>query len=218
MDAAKPFIVIGAGGHAKVVIDLIRTLGGSVLFATDTDRQRHGGTVSGAPIKGGDDEIEKCAPAEVRLAIGVGISGADLTEAAGRRPALAQGFVDVGYEFPPLVHPGAIVAGEHRVDTGAQVMAGAVLQSYSRVDRFAIVNTRASVDHDSAVGAASHIGPGATVCGGVTIGSACYVGSGATIVNDIIVTDRVLLTAGSTLTRSADIPGKYAGTPARLIG
>lgn len=217
MKLDKPFIVIGAGGHAGVVVDLLLAHSANILFLTDANAERHGSKVLDMPIVGTDAQISDHTPNTVYLAMGLGISGRGhiLMENTQRRLDLARAFAGRGYRFPPLVHPTAVVARNAELGDGAQIMAGTVIQPNCRIGAFAVINTGANVDHDSSVGAGSHVAPGATLCGRVAIGEAAYVGAGATVVNNKTLGDRVLVTAGSVVISDAAAGSRLAGNPAK---
>lgn len=210
----RPFIVIGAGGHGGVVVDQLLALGATVLFATDAEPARHGGTLLGVPVAGSDEMIADHEADSVDLALGVGISGADLLRATRWRYDLARSFSAKGYRFPALIHPAATIGRNVTVEDGAQIMAGAVVQANARIGAHAVVNTGASVDHDSIIGDGTHVAPGAVICGKVTCGGGAYIGAGATVVNNIALGDAVFVTAGSAVTKPAVEPGRYSGNPA----
>jgi UDP-perosamine 4-acetyltransferase len=192
-------IVIGAGGHARVVIDALRRTGAAVLGVCDP------GLASGSPgplgvvCLGGDEALERHDKTRVLLANGIGSVGDP-----GRRIAAYRRLTDAGWRFASVIHPAAIVAPDCIIEAGTQVMAGAILQSGTRIGQNAIVNTAASVDHDCSIGDHVHIAPGATLCGNVTIGTATHIGSGAVVVQGVRIGSRSLIGAGVIVTRPID--------------
>lgn len=211
----KPFIIVGAGGHAKVVADLLLEMGETVLGLTDSDPARHGQEVLGLAVLGGDDVLGDYEPQAVHLALGVGAAGTDLVAALRQRQAIAAGLLEAGYGFPDLVHLDAIVGRDCLIGAGAQVMAGAVVQAGTRVGAFAIVNSRASVDHDCTIGAGAHIAPGAVLGGGVEVGAGAYVGLGASVVHGVKIGSGALIGAGAAVTQDVADGARVAGVPAR---
>lgn len=211
----KPFVVIGAGGHAKVVVDLLLEMGEEVVGLTDADPARHGTEVLGIPVLGGDDVLAGFAPDSIQLALGIGAAGDDLCAALKFRHAIAVRLQGLGYTFPALAHLDAIIGRGCVLEDGAQVMAGAVVQADSRIGAFAIVNSRAVVDHDGRVGAAAHIAPGATLGGDVQVGDNAYVGIGAAVVHGVSIGIGALVAAGAAVTRNVDDGARVAGVPAK---
>tara|TARA_R110001592_G_scaffold57277_1_gene174143 strand:+ start:19694 stop:20359 length:666 start_codon:yes stop_codon:yes gene_type:complete len=213
----KPFIVIGAGGHAGVVVDLLLAHSADVLFLTDRNAERHGSNILDVPITGTDAQISDHTPNTVYLAMGLGISGRGrmLMANTQRRLDLACAFAGRGYDFPSLIHPTASVGRNVTLGDGVQIMAGAVIQPNCRVGKHTVINTGATVDHNSSLGAGVHVGPGATLCGQTVIGNAAYIGAGATVVNHRVLGDHVFVTAGAVVTTDAADSNRLSGNPAK---
>ncbi|MBL4691941.1 MAG: acetyltransferase [Magnetovibrio sp.] len=212
---SKPYIVIGSGGHAKVVVDLLLEMEATIVGLTDVDSQRHGENVLGIDIIGGDDILEKFAPDTVNLALGLGASGDDLCQALKGRKSVALALQEKGYIFPPLVHLDAIVGRGCEIDHGAQIMAGAVVQAGSHVGAFAIVNTRASVDHDCHIGSGAHVSPGVALGGGVSVGEDAYVGIGAAVIHGLNIGNGARIAAGAVVIKNVEHDVRVAGVPAK---
>lgn len=192
---SKPIIVIGAGGHAKVVIDTLEQCGMNVLGAVDTDVARHGTFIIGVPVLGGDKIIATHKPEKILLANGIG-STSDMT----LRKQIFERFKKQNYSFTTLIHPSAIIADDVVFGEGSQVMAGVVLQPGIRIGVNCIINTRASVDHDCQLGDHVHIAPGAVLSGGITIENSVHVGTGASIIQNVHIKSDHLIKAGHVVT------------------
>src|SRR5690606_33329158 len=123
-----PVVVIGAGGHARVLLELLRCLGRQVLFLTDRDAQWHGRRIGEVEVRGADELILELSPDAVRLVNGVGSTA----QPRARRDVYSR-FVEKGYQFDTLVHPSAVVAQGVQLGTGVQVMAGVVIQPGTRI-------------------------------------------------------------------------------------
>jgi UDP-perosamine 4-acetyltransferase len=212
--AEPPVIVLGAGGHAKVVIDLLQKLGRSVLAALEPAPPAEPRRLLGVPVEGEEKRLAGLAPDSVDLALGIGMPAADPIKGLAARRALAGALRARGFRFPALVHPSAIVGAECTIGDGAQVMAGAVLQAGSRVGAFAIINTGARVDHDCVLGEACHIAPGATLGGNVRVGEETLVGIGATVRQGTEIGQRVLIAGGAMVIDNVPDAARRAGVPA----
>lgn len=195
-----PLILIGAGGHARVLQELAQASGRQFLGVCDPQLASQGETTwRGLPVLGGDDALEEIDPSSVGLVNGIGqLVGSQA------RSDLHERLNTAGFMFPPLVHPAAWVAGSARLADGVQVMAGAIVQPDCRVNRNVIINTRASVDHDCVIGQHVHIAPGATLCGGVQVGEGAFIGAGAVIIQGIRIGVGAVVGAGVILTRDLD--------------
>lgn len=184
-------ILIGGGGHARVVIDALRKCGANLLGVCDPALAPGTGLL-GAPGLGDDAALERYDQSKVLLVNGIGSVG-DPT----LRIAVYRRLITAGWRFFTLVHPAAVVGAECILAPGVQVMAGAILQPGTRVGENAIVNTAASVDHDCRIGAHAHIAPGAVLCGDVVIGEATHIGSRAVVVQGITVGAHIKVGAGA---------------------
>lgn len=201
---AEGVVVVGAGGHGRVVADAVRLLGHPIRgFLDDSDPGSRNPHPDVEVI--GSLEILSDLPDELVHGIG---DNATRQAVATRRPDI----------WMVVVHPEAVVAQSARLDTGAVVLAGAIVQVDVTVGSGAIVNSGAIVEHDCRVGRFSHIAPHATLTGAVTIGERTLVGAGATIAPGCVVGDDVVIGAGAVVIR--DVPSGFvvAGNPAQQIG
>ena len=207
-----PVIVIGAGGHAKVLIDALLTSNVTIVGIADADLGRRREALLGVKIMGNDDEVLRHAPQSVQLVNGLG--SVDTTAA---RKALYNRFRSAGYHFASVIHPSAVVSSHANLAEGVQVMAGAVIQAGTRIGENSIVNTRASVDHDCIIGAHVHIAPGATLSGSVELGDAVHVGTGATIIQGVRVGRGSTVAAGAAVISDVPDKSKVTGVPAKNL-
>ncbi len=206
---APPVIVIGAGGHGKVLINTLRMLGRHILFVTDDSEGHHGKTIGGAEVRGSDDLIMQCSPDSVELVNGVG----SVARPQARKEVFHR-FKYCGYRFATVIHPTAVVANSAEIAQGAQIMSGAVVQSSALIGANTILNTRCSVDHDCVIGAHTHLAPGVTLSGTVSVGQTCHLGTGATVIQNIKIGLEAIVAAGAVVIR--DVPARAAvcGVPA----
>lgn len=210
MSKNLPVIIIGAGGHGKVVAEALLAAGHDVIGFTDKTRSKDEIVYAGIKVLGDDRKIEYWAPKEVLLANGVGsLPGQTL------RANIFDDWKQKGYFFTSVIHPSAVVASDSLLEEGVQLMAGAILQPGTRIGRNTIINTAASVDHDCNVGAHAHISPGAVLCGGVTVGDFCHIGASATVIQSRKVADATVVGAGAVVISDLLQGGTVTGVPAR---
>jgi sugar O-acyltransferase (sialic acid O-acetyltransferase NeuD family) len=187
-------IVIGAGGHAGVVIDALRTMGVVPHGALDSKA----GAVNGVPVLGDDDYLTS----PEKLANGVGNRATRHSSGLQSRARLYRRFRDMGCTFPPVIHATAIVSEGADISDGAQILAGAIVQTGAWIGKNAIVNTRAVVEHDCKVGDHCHIAPGAILCGGVTLGPEVHVGAGAIVLQGLKIEKGAIIAAGAIVVKN----------------
>ena len=187
----KRLIVIGSGGHAKVVIDTLRVLGRVPLGIIDPNQNRGAISLFGLIVLGDDAAVLDYSADDIELVNGIGsLPNMNL------RSSLAQRFSDAGFNFFTMVHPSAFVSDDVSLAAGVQVMAGATIQSGCQISNDCIVNTNACVDHDCNLAAHVHVSPGATLCGEVQVGHNVHIGSGSVVIQGLTIGANTVIGAG----------------------
>lgn len=204
MTPRRELVVLGAGGHAKVVVATARAAGWSVAAVYDDDEARWGGALLDAPIRG--PLAAAAAESELPAVLALG----DNRGRAARAAAL-------DLEWATLVHPDASVHATASLGPGALIVAGAVIQPDCVIGAHAIVNTAAGVDHDCRVADCAHIGPGSRLAGDVTIGEGALLGVGCAVVPGVSVGAWATVGAGSVVLADVPAGATVAGVPARTL-
>lgn len=205
-------VIVGAGGHARVVLDCLRRAG-RFEVAGFLDPRCVGQSIEGVPVLGGDELLAKLPSEGIGLAIiGIGSIG----DNSLRRRLFEQGRA-AGLQFVNAVHPSAVVADSVVLGSGVAIMAGAVVNAGTMLGDNSIVNTGAIVEHDCVVAAHAQIAPGAVLCGGASIGIAAHVGAGATILQGVTIGDSAVIGAGSVVLADVAARTVAAGVPARPV-
>jgi sugar O-acyltransferase (sialic acid O-acetyltransferase NeuD family) len=208
-----PILVVGAGGHAGVVIDILAQDASLEIAGLLDDSRPPGHLAHGYAVLGCiDDAAAVCA--------GHGIGGIAIAIGDNWNRGAIAGKIAAACGSVPLVsaiHPRATVAASACIGAGAAVMAGAVVANYARIGSLAIVNTAASVDHDCDIGALGSIGPRAVLGGRVTVGPYSAVGIGAVVLENVRIAGHTVVGAGAVVLR--DLPPCVVayGCPARVI-
>lgn len=205
----KPVIVLGGGGHAKVVVEALLLNGQNVIGFTDPNQRP---SILGVPWLGNDRSLEKFAKEGILLANGLG-SGGDNTI----RKQLFNDCKSKGYSFAHVIHPSAILSSTLILEEGVQIMAGSVIQAGVKIGSNTIVNTRSTVDHDTAIGRHVHIAPGAILAGSVKVEEDVQVGAGAVVIQGLIIGKGSIVGAGAVVVKNVDEAVKVAGVPARCM-
>lgn len=208
-----PVILIGAGGHAKVLIEALRLANIPIVGIVDAQPDLRGTSILGVPVVGGDDVIDRHSPEQVMLVNAIGS-----IRQPERRVSLFETYHRKGYRFQSVVHPSAVISLETLLGEGAQVMAGVIIQPGVRVCRNTIVNTRTSIDHDCIICDHAHLAPGVTLSGGVTVGRGSHIGAGATVIQGITIGSGSMVGAGAVVIRDVPDGATVMGVPAKTVG
>lgn len=201
----KPVILIGGGGHAKVVADCILSCGGCVAGVLDDRLPPGHETLPGIPVLGSIAEYEKYA-GDCSFIIAIG--------SCEVRRRLA-GELQVSWRT--AIHPTAAVSRFAEIGEGCYIGPHAAVNACAVIGAHSIINTGAVVEHDNIIGAYSHISPGAILGGSVTIGEGTQICMGACVRNNIMICGGCVIGAGAVAVKDIDIPGTYAGVPAKLL-
>ena len=196
-------IIIGAGGHGKVIADNAFKNGYTDINFLDDNLK---GQCLGFPVIGTVSEIESFDDGKTDFIIVIGNNNL--------RKNIAEKY-DVNWAT--LIHPSAQIAMNVSIGKGTVIMAGAVVNVCATVGEHCIINTNAVVEHDNVICDYVHISPGVALGGTVEIGENTHIGIGATVINNISVCSNSVIGAGSAVVRNIENSGKYVGVPARKI-
>lgn len=202
-----PVIVIGGGGHAKVLVSALLLRGRRVLGFVDLSPGLP--PLLGAPLLGNDSAVSEYPPDAVQLVNGIGS-----INSTRDRQKVYNSFIQKRYCFATVVHPSAVVAPQVQMDDGVQVFAGAVVQVGCRLGANVIVNTGARIDHDCTIDSHAHVAPGVTICGAVHVGAGAHIGAGATVVQGIRIGAGSVVGAGALVIRDVPQGATVIGVPA----
>ena len=201
METAK-FILIGGGGHARVVSSIIEAQENShleVVFDSNSKIE----TLDGV------ENFHKYNPDQFPNALAIVAIGDNKI-----RKQLAQ---TIQHVFGKLIHPSASIDRLSSLGEGSVVLHHAVIQRGTRIGKHGIINTASSVDHDCVLGDFVHIAPNATLCGGVQIGDETFIGAGAVVLPQIKIGKRVTVGAGSVVTKNIPDGATVVGNPGKII-
>ncbi len=204
----EAIVMVGAGGHAKVCIELLRAMGETVAYCiAGADAPPD---CLGVPVLAGDEHLARLR--------GAGYARVFIAIGANRlRVKLGAEAVALGYDLVNAVSPRAAVSPSARLGRGVAVMAGAVINADSTIGDLAIINTGATVDHDCVVGDAAHIAPQCALAGNVSIGAGSFLGVGSKVIPGIIIGEAATVGAGGVVIRNIAAGTTAVGVPARPI-
>jgi UDP-perosamine 4-acetyltransferase len=211
---ASACVVFGAGGHARVVLDILQTGEASVqCILLDSDISRWGTLMMDAPILGGDELLPMLIANGVRdFAIGVASVGVSRKRERLYAEAIAAGLRPIA-----VVHRSAIRSKWTEIGRGAQLFAGSVINSGAILGENVVINTGAIVEHDCRLAEHVHIATGARLAGGVTVGRSAFVGAGSVIRQGISIGAEALIGAGSVVIKDVAPGTTVVGNPARPL-
>lgn len=207
----EKIIIVGGGGHAKVVISIIkkRVLFDILGYLDFNDK----GEILGVPYIGGDDKLHELFLEGVNL-VALGLGQVDLTQ---NRFNVVKKIKEIGLSFPPIVSKDAIVNEDVFIDEGSQIFDGVVLNPGAKIGKFSIINTKATIEHDCFVGNFCHVATGAVLSGGVEIGDFTMVGSNAVVIQYKKIISNCMIGSGTVVTKDIVDEGVYIGNPARKL-
>ena len=180
---ANQLVIMGAAGHAKTIIDLVRQARQYRIVGIVAEPRPAESDVLGVPVLGGEEVLPQLVASGIRLmANGVGAIESNRIRAQVFARMATQGFA-----FPRLVHPGAVVEASAEIDGGAQICGRAFVGSAARIGFGAIVGTGATVSHDCVVGESVHLTPGVILAGRVEVGTGALLGMGVTTLPGVVI-------------------------------
>jgi acetyltransferase EpsM len=194
--------IIGAGGHAKVVLDILLESGQEIDGVWDENPVLE--SFLGYPVKGNFDTFKKHASNQVIIAIGNNLI----------RKKLAGQLIG---NIARAIHPRSSVSKLSKIGVGAMIMANATVNANSSIGEYVIINTNASVDHDCIIGDFVHISPKAGLGGDVEVGEGTHIGLGANVIQGVKIGKWTTIGAGAVIIKDVPDYAVVVGNPGRII-
>lgn len=195
----KPVLVLGAGGHAAVVVDILRQLNCTVIGLVAKEQPKAQPVFEGLTWYSTDDDVLSFDKNSIVLVNAIGsLPGQDI------RFKVHQQFKQLGYSFMTIVSPKAIVSDYAFLSEGVQVMPGSIVNVNASIGEGTILNSGAIIEHDCIIGKHNHIAPGAVLSGSVVTGDYVHIATGAKVIQGIHIGERTLVGAGATVTKNLE--------------
>jgi len=200
-------LIIGAGGHGKVVADIAMKMNiwDKIAFLDDDESIK---TCMAIDVIGkSEDALKYKDDSDLFVAIGNNFT----------REKIQENLQTIGASIATLIHPSAILGTDVMINKGTAIMAGVVINCSSRIGKGCIINTAASLDHDCVIEDYAHLSPGVRLSGTVNIGKSTWLGIGSIVGNNIGIAFDCIIGAGAVVIKDITESGTYVGVPARMI-
>lgn len=203
---SKDVIIIGAGGHAKVIADIIYKSGDNLIGFLDDNLVNKGKEIYlGKKVIGTTKDIEIYN----KNYFIIGIGNNSIRKKINNENNL---------KLYTAIHPSAIIAEDVKIGTGSVIMAGVVINPGTVIGKNCIINTCSSLDHDNLLEDYVHISPGAHLAGTVSVKEGTWICTGATIINNITIAQNNIIGAGSVVIKDINEEnGTYVGVPVKKL-
>ena len=196
----KTIILVGGGGHCKVIIDAIKKSRKFIIYGVIDKNLAKGTSILGSKVIGRDNMLPMIFKQGIKNAfISVGSTGN-----CGIRKKICDNLKNIGFKLPIITHPNSVIAEDVKFGEGTFVAAGAVINPGVKIGKNVIINTSSSVDHDCEIADFVHIAPGVTLSGNVKIGSQTHIGTGTKIIQGLSIGKNCMVKAGELVRR--DVP------------
>ena len=207
-------VILGGGGHARVVIDILRIMKKIIPYAVlDHDRSLWNSDLLGVPVRGGDELLPDLMKDGItHFIVGLGSVG-------DHRPRRRLFELGLKHGLKPLVarHPSVVCSSFAQIGPGSVLFPTSVVNAGAVIGANVIINTGALVEHDCNIGDHAHIATGAKLAGSVKIGEGAHIGGGATVLQCICVGREAIVGAGAVVVRDVPPHAVVAGVPARIL-
>lgn len=193
---SKPLVILGAGGHAAVLVDILRQQERMILAVQAPEMAPSRRVFSGLAHWPDEQPLLALAPDEVELVNGIGsLPGMSL------RYQIYARYRALGFAFAQVIAAEAVVSRYAQLGDGVQILQRALVQSGASIGANSIINSGAIIEHDCQLGVDNHIAPGAVLSGGVHTGARVHVGTGAAVIQGRMIGDEAVVAAGASLNR-----------------
>ncbi len=206
----RGFVIIGAGGHCRTVIECLESSGGLAEGILDLDYSGNSESILGVQVVGSYTQLrELWGPEQVNIALGIGDNK--------KRKMIYREVRQFGYNVPAVAHGASNISKSAIIGDGCLIGPGCIVSAQAVIGENTIINTGAIIEHEVRVGMDSHICPGVAVAGRAVIGKNSFVGIGARVIDKVKIGDNVSIGAGSVVL--GDVKSDYvvAGIPAKKI-
>ena len=205
-------VIIGAGGHGKVVLDILRhDVDAQIAGFIDDDAALHNSVIEGVAVLGSISSLPNLISRHKLDAAIIAVGDNKV------RARLHDKVKEAGLILKKAIHSNALIARDVEIREGVVIAAGVVISTGTRIGDNVIINTGAVIDHDNVIEEYVHISPGVTLAGKVKVGRYSHVGLGVTVVQDLTIGENATVGAGAVVLDHIPASATAVGVPARVI-
>lgn len=212
MSSREKIILVGGGGHCKVVASIIIENNKYEIIGISDLKTEIGKEILGIKINYTDEQLEKLYKN--------GIKNAFVTVGSVGNPELRiklfNKIKNIGFNIPIIVSRNAIISTNVVIGEGTVIMPGVIINPGVKIGKNCIINTGAIIEHDCIIEDNVHIAPGVTLSGGIKIGKNSHIGTGASIIQNVNIGENVIVGAGSVVIKNVMDNIKIYGVPAKI--
>lgn len=205
---AKDVVIIGAGGHGKVIADIVVKSGDNVIGFLDDSKEVGDVIINKFAIIGKVEDCEKLQQGNKDLFFVIAI---------GNNYVRKDIFEKYKLNYYTAIHPTAVIGMDVQIGIGTVIMANACINSSAKIGNNCIINTGAIIEHDNVIEDNVHVSPNATLCGTVRVGECTHIGAGVTVRNNVYITSDCVIGAGGVVVKDIENKGTYIGVPVRRL-
>jgi sugar O-acyltransferase (sialic acid O-acetyltransferase NeuD family) len=196
---SKPILLIGGGGHCKVLLEILRKQNANLLGVVAPETLGNSSVFYGLKQYFNDEDVLSFNVADIVLVNGIGsLPGNSL------RHTIYEKFTQVGYKFASVISNDALVSEYCILSAGVQVLSGAIINVDAEIGENTIINSGAIVEHDCKLGKHNHVAPGAVLSGNVHTGESVHIGTGACVIQSICIGKDTTVGAGAKISKDVN--------------
>ncbi len=209
MSLSDNLILVGSGGHSRVVIEAAALSGFNILGIIDINFKEVKENILGNEVLGNFQELKKYNFKDCKTIISIGDNEL--------RSKYYNETKKLGFPLATIVHPNSNISSHAILGEGVFVGAGSIINTRTSIGNNTLINTGVIIDHECRIEEHCHIAPGVKIAGRVKIEKNSFIGIGSTVIDNVTIGKGCIIGAGSVVLESVGPNSKMAGVPAKEI-
>jgi len=201
-------VIIGAGGHAKVIADIVIRSNDELIGFLDDNISKETNIIENYKVIGTIKDAKELQQNDKKIKFIIGIGNNDIRKRISEEYSL---------QYYTAIHPSAIIGLNARIEEGTVVMANSIINPDSKIGKHCIINTGTIVEHENTIEDYVHLSPSVTLSGNVKVAKLVHIGTGCKVKNNININKRCILGVGTVVVKDINETGVYVGVPARKL-